>query len=623
MMAMSVVVGSVALGGVAQATTHKPITVDDDGGADYTTIQAAIDNASEGDTIKVKPGTYEETAEDRLVRGAKHDFGLYINKSGLTIVGVNENGERIDDTDDIAAEVQAVPENPPGWGPVSYWIGPGADNVTIQGLEFTDTSQVTGNSGNKNFEIEGDNLTIRHSIVGATTGVPSSLYFNSDSVQSFTITDNKIDGLISVNNGAGDTAPRSERVIKNNDIGALVMITGDEEGVPWRNNPSGAVTLTNNTIKGFSGYLVLTTGEVYEQPWEEYFTENAFPEGSAIALENPEAFDPSTFSFGVDNQSKAITSSLGLSVETIANNGDMVKVGPGTYDSVDIDKPLTLTSTGTPEETIIKSTDEAAIDIPAGTPNIEGSVAIEGFTLKAAHGGSNPHGVYIADDGTNATEVNSITLRNNILIPNGTGFGSGAFLHEVKKSITLTNNEIRGGYDGINIAGDGTPSVTVKNNIINNTNDNGIEVNNVDDLVFKNNKLKNWGNNDVDAAGLEIAEDGNVTGDVTATGNTIKEGRNGIGIYPNANSSGPPGTISINRNNLETEVVGLRVAKGVGETIDATNNWWGHASGPGGPDGRVNPAGKEVGQGSDIVVKGEGEVLFDPWLRRPIDNPSR
>jgi hypothetical protein len=54
-------------------------------------------------------------------------------------------------------------------------------------------------------------------------------------------------------------------------------------------------------------------------------------------------------------------------------------------------------------------------------------------------------------------------------------------------------------------------------------------------------------------------------------------------------------------------------------TLDATNNWWGHASGPGGPDGRRNPAGREVGKGDDI----EGAVSFEPWLRRSIDNPSR
>ena len=36
----------------------KIITVDDDGPADFNSIQAAIDDASHGDVIEVQPGTY-------------------------------------------------------------------------------------------------------------------------------------------------------------------------------------------------------------------------------------------------------------------------------------------------------------------------------------------------------------------------------------------------------------------------------------------------------------------------------------------------------------------------------------------------------------------------------------
>ena len=47
-----------ALGsGIGAATT---ISVDDDGTANYSTIKAAVNNASSGDEIIVKPGTYTE-----------------------------------------------------------------------------------------------------------------------------------------------------------------------------------------------------------------------------------------------------------------------------------------------------------------------------------------------------------------------------------------------------------------------------------------------------------------------------------------------------------------------------------------------------------------------------------
>ncbi len=39
----------------------RTITVDDDGPADFRTIQAAIDASEEGDTVSVAPGTYTES----------------------------------------------------------------------------------------------------------------------------------------------------------------------------------------------------------------------------------------------------------------------------------------------------------------------------------------------------------------------------------------------------------------------------------------------------------------------------------------------------------------------------------------------------------------------------------
>ena len=68
-----------AVGSVGMAAT---ISVDDDGGADYTSIQEAIDNATSGDTIEVAAGTYREY--------------VHVNKDGLTIEGAGIDQTVID-----------------------------------------------------------------------------------------------------------------------------------------------------------------------------------------------------------------------------------------------------------------------------------------------------------------------------------------------------------------------------------------------------------------------------------------------------------------------------------------------------------------------------------------------
>ena len=49
-------------------------------------------------------------------------------------------------------------------------------------------------------------------------------------------------------------------------------------------------------------------------------------------------------------------------------------------------------------------------------------------------------------------------------------------------------------------------------------------------------------------------------------------------------------------------------------TFDAENNWWGHASGPSGEDGRVNKKGNVIGKGDSV---GEN-VEWDPWLPQAV-----
>jgi len=85
-------------------SSNNIIYVDDDGDADYTRIQDAIDNASDGDTVFVYNGTYYEnvvvnktvdlTGEDRnstIIEGRLYEYIInisadWVNLSGFTIL---------------------------------------------------------------------------------------------------------------------------------------------------------------------------------------------------------------------------------------------------------------------------------------------------------------------------------------------------------------------------------------------------------------------------------------------------------------------------------------------------------------------------------------------------------
>ena len=63
MMILSVVV--VGVGGLSGSVAAASITVNDDGGAQYSSIQEAVDNASDGDLIIVENGTYDQVVINR------------------------------------------------------------------------------------------------------------------------------------------------------------------------------------------------------------------------------------------------------------------------------------------------------------------------------------------------------------------------------------------------------------------------------------------------------------------------------------------------------------------------------------------------------------------------------
>ena len=85
------VFGSILLCTVfATESQAETITVDDDGGADYTTIQDAVNESKEGDVIRVYEGLY---VEKKLI--INRTVSIVGNGTGATIIDGDENDDAV------------------------------------------------------------------------------------------------------------------------------------------------------------------------------------------------------------------------------------------------------------------------------------------------------------------------------------------------------------------------------------------------------------------------------------------------------------------------------------------------------------------------------------------------
>ncbi len=137
------------------------ITVDDDGGAQYTSIQAAVDNASAGDTIKVAAGIYNETV---LVNKTLDLEGA---SAGNTLVDANHTGNVFKVT---------------------------APGVNIFGFELARASRsASGQNYGAGVLILADNATVVNcTITTCSYGIKVSSASYDDPIQNITLENNEI-----------------------------------------------------------------------------------------------------------------------------------------------------------------------------------------------------------------------------------------------------------------------------------------------------------------------------------------------------------------------------------------------------------------------------------------------
>ncbi|MCK4614244.1 MAG: right-handed parallel beta-helix repeat-containing protein [Thermoplasmata archaeon] len=212
------------------------------------------------------------------------------------------------------------------------------------------------------------------------------------------------------------------------------------------------------------------------------------------------------------------------------------------------------------------------------------------------------------DDGIYLWDSSNCTIENNTCENNNGGIA----LYD-SSGCTITNNTCENNYGGIYLRD--SSNCTIENNTCENNNF-GIWLDSSSDCTLENNTCENnrcgiYLDSSSDCT-LEsnTCENNNGNGirlyrssDCTIENNTISENR--VGIYKSSSSQHTTAHYNNIYNNTEYGIAAFY------DTINATNNWWGAASGP------YHPTENPEGEGDNIT----DYVLFDPWLVEEVNWP--
>ncbi len=573
-MVVSVVGMSAAFAGSAAAQTSETIVVDDDGGSgvDYTSLNDAINNADENDTIDLRAGEYNLST----------DVGV----NNLTITGPNAGilGNSTERNAEAAVTVSKIELS--------------ADNVTIDGLLFTGSSDgfinVSGSGATfENLVAETDGTSTVRLYSTADDAVITNNLFNGDGgnwiinahqgstpVDGVEITNNVFrnadksviqakytNGLISGNtfNNVGEDAIRlvgnvdgtevTENNIQNTGLDPKNASTPLLSGIV-ANSPGGTILITDNTFENNRYHLVRfgTTGDLT-------FDSNSYD--SRIDVSD------------VDVASELIAGEIQPALN-YATKDSIVDVGPGTYnESVTIDTAnVTLASTAGADETTIVNEDSDGNAIKSKGDGLitarADNVVIDGFTVK-----TQPEGTTLEGGNTDQVTAAVLATGDNVKVRNN----------------ILQHNEISAGNPLVELSGG---SAAVDNNVI----DSGLLY-----LPSATNAKVTANSFQGNFAGETISTYNQNVGNLVLNRNDFRDADTGddyvIQIYNNS------GAASINVNNNSFSAGQNGIDNQDSEMLNATANWWGDASGP---------SGAANGDGAAVSAN----VTYTPWLDAPV-----
>ncbi|WP_167879286.1 S-layer protein domain-containing protein [Methanococcoides vulcani] len=247
------------------------ITVDDSGGQDYATIQAAVGNATDGDTILVYPGTYTENVYvnkeltfisqsgnpfDTIVQAADpNNHVFYVTADNVTICGFNVTGATggfgigLGGLEGCTIAGNSLSNNDYG-----IWLGQSINNTLSSNI-------VSNNSWGIVLFDSSDNNTLSNNTASSNNGDGIYLDSSSDNMLGSNIVSNNDYGIVLFDSSGNNTL--SNNIVSNNGDGIWLFgssgnntlsnnIVSNNGGGIWLFGSSGNNTLSNNTASSNS-----------------------------------------------------------------------------------------------------------------------------------------------------------------------------------------------------------------------------------------------------------------------------------------------------------------------------------------------------------------------------------
>jgi PKD repeat protein len=637
------------------APTPSTLTVDGAGGADYDTIQAAINAADPGDTIMVNPGTYNESpAIDKSLTVLSTDGAANTTIDGTVAIELRDLETVVFGAVDAGFTVNG--SSPGIEADVTFWShltiqgnivnGCDGDGIDVEGVRNWSSLTVLDNETNDN-EIDGINVAsitdfsraaIRRNVLSLNADgidVVEVRRFSELDIRSNMISDNRANGIRMYDYGAlnyscsaaiagNEITDNGEDGIFWNDIfnnshGVIEgnTITGNgDDGIYFDDVEHGSSldildnTVSNNAGRGISIYE-------YEDGCEGLIQGNTVERNDESGLYMSEDIDGGSHLIVQDNRITG-NGDHGFRIDDVEYGGHLLIVGNtisgNSGDGIRTDH-ITYGGTFDLLDNTISNNDGRGVYIYEYDEGARG--LIEGNTITD----NGADGLYIY---RYVGEGSYVTVQSNTITGN---HGCGFYVYDVEYGgyLAVADNTIGDSSDaGIYIYEiDSGSEVRVEGNSIAG-NEDGIYV--ADEI--RSGGMFNVDGNDISGNaddGLWLCGDADTLEDSMATilSNTILQ-NGGWGIYAYIDHSwvdisscnkvvgngeggiyvdgGDLSFVGINSNNIYGNS-NSGLLNESDEVVDATYNWWGDVTGPSHP---ANPAGK-----GDAI---SNNVAYAPWL---------